>query len=207
MRARNLLLVLATLALLAGCGQKPQVHADAGSSVLPLECEGDALHCDVLTSFRGINVYRNIGATGFCTDDQCHHPQNRYGTRWQCVELFNRFFVRQFGTEPVPGDAKELFANAAQVAGLEPRRNGGIHPPVPGDALVLAGSATGHVAIIVKVTRSHVHVVEQNVPGDGTGSYRYDPETRTVTAAQPATVLGWIHATANLASPRVTSAA
>ena len=116
------------------------------------------------------------------------------GTRWQCVELFNRFFARQFGIDPVAGDAKHLFIRAGEISGLEPRPNGGEHPPVPGDALVFGGTRTGHVAIITKVTSGRVHVVEQNAPGDGTNSHAYDPITQTVSGA-PATVLGWIHAT------------
>ena len=140
-------------------------------------------------------VYRNIGESGFCSAEGCSYPRNRYGTRWQCVELFNRFFAHQFGTRPVHADARELLVKTAAVPGLEPRPNGGQHPPAPGDALVFDGTRTGHVAIIIKVTSSHVHVVEQNVPGDGTNTYPYDPATRTVVAPAPATVSGWIHAT------------
>lgn len=194
------LLIAATVAL-AACGQKPYVSADLvmASSLLPAECEGDVSHCEVLTSFRGVNVYRNIGETGFCSNGYCSHPQNRYGTRWQCVELFNRFFAQQYGIQPIHADARELFVKAATVPGLESRPNGGSHPPEPGDALVFGGTRTGHVAIVVKVTSDHVHVVEQNVPGDGTNAYAYHPATRTVAVPPPAIALGWIHAATRVA--------
>ena len=199
-RLRNLVLLLAATAMIAtGCGQKPHVHLAAVESALPLpvECEGDAFHCDVVTSYRGVNVYRNTAPTGFCSRHSCAHPRNRYGTRWQCVELFNRFFATQFGTEPVGGHAKDLFTNAAAVPGLEVRPNGGEHPPAAGDAIVLVGTPTGHVAIIVELAATQVHVVEQNGSADGSNSFSYDPDTNTVVAPAPAAVLGWIHAVAN----------
>lgn len=54
-------LLLATLIMVAGCGQKPHVRASdvTTSSPLPVECEGDELHCDVLTSYRGVNVIQS----------------------------------------------------------------------------------------------------------------------------------------------------
>lgn len=196
---RPVLLLVVTATIAAGCGQKAQLHLAKvdGAPQLPVECEGDALHCDVVTSYRGVNVYRNTAPTGFCSRHSCAYPLNRYGTRWQCVELFNRFFATQYGTEPVAGDAHDLFTNAASVPGLEPRPNGGKHPPGPGDALVLGGTSTGHVAIIVELTATQIRVVEQNGSSDGGNSYDYDASTHMVAVPAPATALGWIHATAN----------
>lgn len=203
MRTRKRGVWLLAVVVVSGCGQKPltlSLRAEA-PSLVPIECAGDEGHCDVVTSYRGVNVYRNAGPTGFCSEGGCAYPRNRYGVRWQCVELFNRFFATQFGVRPVPGDAKDLLVNAASVPELEARVNGGVHPPLPGDALVLGGTRTGHVAIVVEVTESRVYVVEQNASVDGTNNYAYDPRARTVTAAHPMTVLGWIHATANLRGP------
>jgi hypothetical protein len=182
------------IGLSAGCGQKPSVHA-AGGHGLPLECEGDAVHCEILTSFQGVNVYRNIGGGGFCTGGRCSYPTNDYGTRWQCVELFNRFFALRFGTSPIRSDAVDLYANAAGVAGLERHPNGGAVPPVPGDAVVLSDGDVGHVAIVVEATEAELRVIEQNAPGPGRNVYRYDASTNSVVS--PRKVVGWIHALAN----------
>ena len=195
------IVVLAVVAVLSGCGPTFAAHRTLDlRRAIPVECEGDAAHCEVLTSFAGVNVYRNHGPTGFCSDEGCRHPTNAYGIRWQCVELFNRFFGLRHGIEPVAGDAKDLFDNAAGVAGLAVHRNGGPTSPAAGDALVLGsgpGHRHGHVAIITAVSATEVGVVEQNVAGrDGTGTYPYDAATNTVLSGdggRPA--LGWIRAT------------
>jgi len=203
--------------MLGGCGQKPHAHPGAGaapsgdaqpepaSTVVPLprECEGDAEHCIILASYQGVNVYRNVGPGGFCSaDGRCRHPKNAHGARWQCVELFNRFFALRFGIRPVPGDARDLLDNAAGVGGLEVRPNGGDRRPVPGDALVFSNAGAGHVAIIVGVDDNHVQVVEQNVAGDGTSRYRYDAvDNRVLPAPGGTTALGWLHAKANEPRP------
>ena len=192
-RAGKAALLTAVAIAMSGCGLKPLVEPRPAASSLPAECEGDASYCEVLTSYRGVNVYRNHSAPGSCKSERCGDPRNRYGWRWQCVELFNRFFAHQFGIGPIAADAKDLFAIVAAVPGLEARPNGGARPPAPGDALVFGGTPTGHVAIITDITTTQVHVVEQNAPGDGENAYAYDPLTRKVAAPPPAVTLGWIH--------------
>ena len=211
----RILVAAAAVLVFAACGQHTDGDAVRGSAdalgtaspgtsldALPPECEGDADHCVVLTRYAGVNVYKNVGAGGFCaTDGRCALPNNDFGTKWQCVELFNRFFWKRFGTEPVLADARDLLVKARGVDGLEVHPHGGAYRPVAGDALVFTDDDAGHVAIVVGVDDQSVHVVEQNSPGDGTNRYRYDPVTNRLLSASSRTArsLGWIHASANRA--------
>ncbi|OQR90383.1 glutathionylspermidine synthase [Achlya hypogyna] len=97
------------------------------------------------------------------------------GVRWQCVELARRYLYVNFGVVFGSVDyAFEIFdlSTFERVATKTPVaiakiKNGASTPPAHGALLIWSPygemAETGHVAVVVNVTDTHVDVVEQNV--------------------------------------------
>lgn len=97
------------------------------------------------------------------------------GLRYQCVEFVKRYYRERFRHRmPDPwGHARDLFDPAVPDAGWNARRglvqftNPSRTPPRHGDIVVFrerAGNPYGHVAIVSRVDRTAVELVQQN-PG------------------------------------------
>ncbi|EQC32802.1 hypothetical protein, variant [Saprolegnia diclina VS20] len=97
------------------------------------------------------------------------------GVRWQCVELARRYLYINYGV--IFGDvdyafqiydlpAFERVTTKAAVA-VTKHSNGAATPPSPGSLLIWSAygemAETGHVAVVVNVTDTHVDIAEQNV--------------------------------------------
>lgn len=97
------------------------------------------------------------------------------GFRFQCVELARRYLVVNYAVtfDSIPM-AYDIF-NLKHVRSIKDEKkramkantNGGFEPPVKGSMLIWEAhgefKVTGHVAIVVEVTSTHVDIVEQNV--------------------------------------------
>ncbi len=114
---------------------------------------------------RGVDV-RSNGGNGCASGCAV---RGTYGTKYQCVELVNRF-VRTQGwvTSNIMGNAGQLMRTApADVFDKHPAGDG--YLPVPGDIIVWTGGSSGygHVAVVSSVSASVVTFVEQNASRSG----------------------------------------
>ncbi len=144
---------------------------------------------------RGVDV-RSNGVNG-CANGCA--LRGTYGTKYQCVELVNRF-VRTQGWV-----STNIMGNAGQLMGTAPSSAFDKHPagdgylPVPGDVIVWTGGSTGygHVAVVADVSEGMVTFVEQNA--SKTGSYRIKVDASGRLARYGSlNHIGYLHAKANV---------
>lgn len=143
---------------------------------------------------RGVDV-RSNGVNG------CAYGcaiRGTYGTKYQCVELVNRF-VRTQGwvTSNIMGNAGQILAKAPQGAFAKHPAGDG-YVPVPGDIIVWTGGSTGygHVAVVSAVADGVVTFVEQNASRTGSWHLTMD-ETGKLKAYGSLRHIGYLHAYAN----------
>jgi hypothetical protein len=143
---------------------------------------------------RGVDV-RSNGGNGCASGCAV---RGTYGTKYQCVELVNRF-VRTQGwvTSNIMGNAHQILANApSSVFDKHPAGDG--YLPVAGDIIVWSGGSSGygHVAVVSAVDGNLVTFVEQNA--SRTGSYRLKADAKGRLAPYGALRhSGYLHAYAN----------
>ncbi|KAF0697033.1 Aste57867_12261 [Aphanomyces stellatus] len=140
------------------------------------------------------------------------------GVQWQCVELARRYLLQLHGVvfDCIP-IAHDMFTSAVFRDARSRRQVRATHAPQGGTVRPVKGSLliwknwgvhapTGHVAVIVAVTNTHVDIIEQNFintkwPKDRPYSRRLtarveksDNGERYVIATQPdrEEMLGWI---------------
>jgi surface antigen len=144
---------------------------------------------------RGVDV-RSNGGNGCASGCAVRHT---YGTKYQCVELVNRF-VRTQGwvTSNILGNAGQLLAKAPAEA-FDKHAAGGGYRPVPGDIIVWTGGSSGygHVAVVSWVDGDVVTFVEQNA--SRTGSYQLKADaTGRLARYGSLKHIGYLHAKANV---------
>jgi hypothetical protein len=143
---------------------------------------------------RGVDV-RSNGGNGCASGCAV---RSTYGTKYQCVELVNRF-VRTQGwvTTNILGNAGQMMDKAPEEA-FDKRPAGDGYVPVPGDIIVWTGGSSGygHVAVVSAVADGRVTFVEQNA--SRTGSYRLKMDaTGRLAGYGSLRHIGWLHAHAN----------
>ncbi|HQR79859.1 MAG TPA: CHAP domain-containing protein [Actinomycetota bacterium] len=143
---------------------------------------------------RGVDV-RSNGGNGCASGCAV---RGSYGTKYQCVELVNRF-VRTQGwvTSNIMGNAGQLLANAPEDV-FDKHRAGDGYLPVPGDVIVWTGGSTGygHVAVVSAVVDGVVTFVEQNA--SRTGTYKLKASEKGRLARYGALQhIGYLHAKVN----------
>ncbi len=135
-----------------------------------------------LATHAGVPARSNI----MSPDESCG-GRATYGLQYQCVEYVRRFYHLVKGIETREGmmdrrwngNANTYFKTAAQKD-LDAFENGGLVAPRPDDILAFQGGPYGHVAIITRVTDTHIEFVEQNFSPSGTGRLAYNPVTNRV---------------------------
>ncbi len=143
---------------------------------------------------RGVDV-RSNGGNGCASGCAV---RGSYGTKYQCVELVNRF-VRTQGwvTSNIMGNAGQLMDKAPKDAFAKHSAGDG-YIPVPGDIIVWTGGSSGygHVAVVSAVANGQVTFVEQNA--SKTGTYRLKASKSGVLAGYGSLRhIGYLHAHAN----------
>ncbi|MHB8896163.1 MAG: CHAP domain-containing protein [Candidatus Geothermincolia bacterium] len=112
------------------------------------------------SEWQGVDIYRN---------DRPHsEPLNyKYGQKWQCVELVQRFFATKWGYPPIwpVRYGSQMFDRAP--AGIERHPNGDRSSvPVWGDAIVFENrydkGDMGHVCLVVGVKDGRIYTLNQN---------------------------------------------
>ncbi len=144
---------------------------------------------------RGVDV-RSNGGNGCASGCAV---RGTYGTKYQCVELVNRF-VRTQGwvTSNIMGNAGQLLDKApAESFAKHPAGDGYI--PVPGDIIVWTGGSSGygHVAVVSSVANGEVTFVEQNASKTGSWHVKMDATGRLARYGS-LNHLGYLHALANV---------
>lgn len=126
---------------------------------------------DILDSWRGVEVVHN--GKPYWKSQGRHFAESGYyyGKKWQCVEYIKRFFYDALGHEmpDVMGHANSFFNPEIPHGGINTQRgliqfrNGLDEPPRPDDLLVWRYGTYGHVAIVTRVEREAIQVIQQNV--------------------------------------------
>ncbi|MDF1698208.1 MAG: CHAP domain-containing protein [Saprospiraceae bacterium] len=137
-----------------------------------------------IDAFNGVNVYyngrvsniqgRNVTADGY-----------NLGLKYQCVEFVKRYYY-EFYNHKMPdsyGNAKDFFSPAIEDGQINPARNlrqfsnPSKSRPKVGDLLIFGPTPYnkfGHVAIISKVERQRLQIIQQN-PGSNNPSRQWFP--------------------------------
>lgn len=144
---------------------------------------------------RGVDV-RSNGGNGCASGCAV---RGTYGTKYQCVELVNRFVRAQGWVQSnILGYAAQIL-DKAPAAAFEKHRAGDGYVPVPGDIIVWTGGSTGygHVAVVSEVKGRTVTFTEQNA--SKTGSWHLKANAAGTLAAYGAlNHIGYLHAKANV---------
>ena len=124
---------------------------------------GDAPSCGTkMATFNGIAAKSN-GANQ-CTGNSCG-GYGTYGSKYQCVELAQRYFGELYGTTPI------WYGNAIDLCDTKPSGVSKTSKPVPGDLVVFNTGSYGHVAVITSISGGYLNVIEQNSSPNGKNSY------------------------------------
>ena len=144
---------------------------------------------------RGVDV-RSNGGNGCASGCAV---RGTYGTKYQCVELVNRF-VRTQGwvTSNIMGNAGQLL-DKAPAESFARHAAGDGYMPVPGDIVVWTGGSTGygHVAVVSAVGGGEVTFVEQNASKSGSYHLKVDATGRLARYGSLYHI-GYLHALANV---------
>lgn len=128
---------------------------------------------DVIDSWRGVSVYFN---GNWRTTSGRHKTKDGYnlGLKWQCVEFVKRFYYQHLKHKmPDPWGHAVSFFNK-EIAdgefnkgrGLWQYANPSASKPQVDDLIVFNGNRFnpyGHVAIIAKVEKDRVQIIQQNM--------------------------------------------
>ncbi len=143
---------------------------------------------------RGVDV-RSNGVNGCASGCALRAT---YGTKYQCVELVNRF-VRTQGwvSSNIMGNAGQLMSTAPKSA-FDKHPAGDGYLPVPGDVIVWTGGSSGygHVAVVSQVGEGVVTFVEQNASKTGSWHLKMDASGR-LAGYGSLRHIGYLHAVAN----------
>lgn len=129
---------------------------------------------DVIDSFNGVHIYYNGKAFTKTYGRNLTVDGYNLGLKYQCVEFVKRYYYEIYNHKMTHagGNAKEFFDKQLKdkaynsKRGLMQYRNTREYPPKVGDLLIYDayfGNAYGHVAIISKVEKDSVEIVQQNM--------------------------------------------
>jgi len=123
-----------------------------------------------IDNYKGVAIYNN--GSNFTANHGTNYSSDGYyfGEKWQCVEFVKRFYyvVKGHSMPNVFGNAKDFFNEAIPQGGVNEDRgliqykNCGDVPPKVNDILVFTDGRYGHVAIVTKVNKDLIEIVQQN---------------------------------------------
>ncbi|HTF80220.1 MAG TPA: CHAP domain-containing protein, partial [Cytophagales bacterium] len=127
-----------------------------------------------IDSLNGVVVYYN-GAVGHVSGRNLTKDKYNLGQKYQCVEFVKRYYYEYY-KHKMPdsyGHAKDFFDASVSDGALNTKRdliqytNPSMSMPKQGDLLVYSGTVAnrfGHVAIVAKVHKDGIEIIQQN-PG------------------------------------------
>lgn len=194
--------VLCLAALVCGAAVFIVYDARDTDRAVPDELAGgkDSSVGSVIARYRGVPAYQN--GNKVAKSHGRHYAANGYyyGQKWQCVEYVKRFYHDALGHRmpSVWGHARDFFDPGTGHGGINPLRglvqyrNGGDMAPEPDDLLVFRTGNLGHVAIVTKVTRNSVEVVQQNIHGSPTSVHPLTRRDGRWTVGKDDRPAGWL---------------
>ena len=136
----------------------------------------------VIDTFNGVDIYYNGKVSNIQGRNMTADGYN-LGLKYQCVEFVKRYYYEYYNHKMPDsyGNAKDFYSYAIDDGGINPARNlrqfsnpSRARPKV-GDLLIFGPTPFnkfGHVAIISKVERSRIQIVQQN-PGSNNPSRQW----------------------------------
>ena len=155
---------------------------------------------DKIDSLNGVYVFEN-GTMGNVVNRNETKDGYNLGLRYQCVEFVKRYYYEYYNHKMPDsyGNAKDFFDRKLKDGSINKQRNlfqcknGGKHRPKVGDLVVYDGSffnRFGHVAIISKVSKDKIEVIQQNC-GSTRESYDLNFKNRHF-SIENGRILGWL---------------
>ncbi len=127
----------------------------------------------VQTTIDGIEAGSNAKNGNYlnCDEDGTHANSNdSVGSRWQCVELAQRYFAQHFNIDlrgATQVNSAAQFCDKTYGGRLSLHKADSDYVPVHGDLVVMTTGTDGHVAVIDTVTDGKIGIVEQNASAGG----------------------------------------
>lgn len=156
---------------------------------------------DTLDVFNDVYVFYNKSMENTSGRNVAKDGYN-IGLKWQCVEFVKRYYYEHLNHR-MPnsyGDAKDFFNHSLKDNQKNKDRNlvhftnGSQSKPEVNDLLIFDGNAFnryGHVAIISKVNRNSIEVVQQNVDKESREQFTLKKKDNKWTI-EGNRVLGWL---------------
>ncbi len=142
----------------AGGENFPRTATERSGVVKVVETAKGADRGQILGFYNGVAVRKH---------QKGKSPDGKYGQEYQCVEYGNRFLVKALKYKNLrkSGHADTYFYGA-RAKGMIPYYNGKKVPPRVNDLIIFDpignDDVPGHVAVITKVTKKQVCIVQQN---------------------------------------------
>lgn len=143
----------------------------------------DRILGEPLDSLNGVKVYYN-GSVGNVGKRNLSVDNYNLGMEYQCVEFVKRYYYQRF-QHKMPdsyGNAKDFFDHHLVDGSLNEKRNlvqftnPSISPPRTEDLVVYSPTIWnryGHVAIVSRVSKDSVEIIQQNPGPNGSSRERY----------------------------------
>lgn len=154
----------------------------------------------VIYTYQGVPIYYNGDTIEQTHGNHYAEDGYYYGQKWQCVEFVKRYLHdKHKHSFPNPyGNAAHFFKPELRPGQRNPDRdmiqfvNGGTEPPKVDDVLVFADNLLGHVAIVSKVSKRKVEVVQQNIFEKPTEILELEENRGQFTIKGERTPAGWL---------------
>src|SRR5690554_433437 len=158
---------------------------------------------DKVDSLHGVYVYYNSNVRNVSGRNLAQDGYN-LGLKYQCVEFVKRYYYEHYNHKMPDsyGHAKDFFTTGLADGALSSRRNlyqytnPSHSKPQVGDLLVYAPTVFnkfGHVAIVSKVGKKDVEIIQQNPGSRGPSSETYALRQHDGTwKVEKSNILGWL---------------
>lgn len=158
----------------------------------------------VLTTIDGINVYFNSWDPSDVVDEY------KYGYKWQCVELIQRYYGELYGYPGIwaPLYAYQTFDSWGHPDTMTAYANGSATAPEEGDVLVFDAAWNdpyGHVGLVKSIGNGEITFVQQNVFDVGEDTLPINSQNVIDTLGRYSPIRGWLHDNQRTAKPRPTN--
>lgn len=158
---------------------------------------------DKVDSLNGVFVYYNSSVRNVSGRNLAQDGYN-LGLKYQCVEFVKRYYYEHYNHKMPDsyGHAKDFFAAGLKDGVLSSRRNlrqysnPSKSKPSEGDLLVYAPTIFnkfGHVAIVSKVSKDKVEIIQQNPGSRGPSRETYALKQQSgIWHVENSRILGWL---------------
>ncbi|MDD7795124.1 CHAP domain-containing protein [Clostridium sp. 'White wine YQ'] len=153
-----------------------------------------------IDSFNGVKVYSN--GKDILTTHGISESKDGYifGYKWQCPEFIVRYYyyAKNFKMNSTKGNAKDFYKVGIEDGELNSERgliqykNGSKISPKKEDIIVFSEGKYGHVAIVTKVEKNSIEVIQQNVYEKTREDIKLTIKDGKYTLGDGENILGWL---------------